>query len=47
MTARASGALTQGQVRAVAHSGALTPIDATGAWGKSGGGLSAHLLLGA
>jgi translocation and assembly module TamB len=34
-------------MRAVAHSGGLTPIDASGAWGSNGGGLSAHLLLGA
>jgi translocation and assembly module TamB len=47
LTAHVSGALAEGRVRAIAHSGALTPIDATGAWGKSGGGLSAHLLLGA
>jgi translocation and assembly module TamB len=47
LTAHVSGALDQGQVRAVAHSGALTPIDAAGAWGKAGGGMSAHLLLGA
>ncbi len=47
LTARVSGTLPQGKVRAVAHSGALTPVDATGAWGRTGGGLSAHLLLGA
>ncbi|MGZ5983681.1 MAG: translocation/assembly module TamB domain-containing protein [Caulobacteraceae bacterium] len=47
LTAHVSGTLPQGKVRAVAHSGALTPVDATGAWGRNGGGLSAHLLLGA
>src|SRR6185312_2185453 len=47
LTAHVSGALPQGRVRAIAHSGALTPVDATGAWGPNGGGLSAHLLLGA
>jgi translocation and assembly module TamB len=47
LTAHITGALAQGRVRAVAHSGGLTPIDATGAWGKTGGGVSAHLLLGA
>jgi translocation and assembly module TamB len=47
LTAHLSGALAQGRVRAVAHSGSVTPIDATGAWGPNGGGLSAHLLLGA
>ncbi len=47
LTAHISGALVQGQVRAVAHSGALTPIDAIGAWGKNGGGMSARLVLGA
>jgi translocation and assembly module TamB len=47
LTANVSGALAQGRVRALAHSGALTPIDATGAWGRNGGGVSAHLLLGA
>jgi translocation and assembly module TamB len=47
LSAHLSGALAQGRLRAVAHSGALTPIDASGAWGPNGGGLSAHLLLGA
>jgi translocation and assembly module TamB len=47
LTAHLGGTLAQGQVRALAHSGALTPIDASGAWGRNGGGASAHLLLGA
>jgi translocation and assembly module TamB len=46
LTARVSGALSQGRVKAVVHSGDLTPVDASGAWGPNGGGLSAHLLLG-
>jgi translocation and assembly module TamB len=47
LAARVSGALSQGKVQAVVHSGSQTPVNASGAWGPNGGGLSAHLLLGA
>jgi translocation and assembly module TamB len=47
LTAHLDGRLAQGRLQAVAHSGELVPIKASGAWGAGGGGVSAHLLLGA
>ena len=47
LTAHLDGRLSQGRLQAEAHSGALVPLKASGAWGPGGGGVSAHLLLGA
>ena len=47
LTARLSGAVAHGQLTALVRSGALRPIDASGAWSPGGGGVSAHVLLGA
>ena len=47
LTAHLNGTFTNGRLQAVAHSGDLTPVRASGAWNPQGGGISAHLLLGA
>ena len=47
LTAHLTGAVPQGKIVAVVHSGALVPVQASGAWGPGGGGVSAHLVLGA
>ena len=47
LTAHLNGAVAQGKLDAVVHSGTLVPVKASGAWNPRGGGISAHLLLGA
>jgi translocation and assembly module TamB len=47
LTAHLDGTVANGRLRAVAHSGGLTPVQASGAWSPQGGGVNAHLLLGA
>lgn len=47
LTAHAIGAIPQGRLQAVAHSGGMVPLQATGVWGPTGGGVSAHLVLAA
>lgn len=47
LTAHLNGAVAQGQLDVVAHSGGLVPVKAMGVWNPQGGGISAHLLLGA
>ena len=47
LTAHLDGAFANGRLLAVVHSGGLTPIQASGAWNPQGGGVKAHLVLGA
>ena len=47
LDAHLSGGIAQGKLDAVVHSGATVPVKATGAWNPKGGGVSAHLMLGA
>ena len=47
LTAHLSGTVTNGRLQAVVHSGAAVPVQAQGAWNPKGGGVSAHVVLGA
>jgi translocation and assembly module TamB len=47
LTAHLSGAISSGKLALVARSGGQTPVQAQGAWTPSGGGVSAHVVLGA
>ena len=47
LTAHLTGATAAGKFTMTARSGADTPIKANGAWNPSGGGFSAHVVLGA
>lgn len=47
LAAHLSGTLANGQLQAVVHSGAAIPLQARGAWNPKGGGLGAHVVLGA
>ncbi len=47
LKAHMTGTINDGKLALLARSGDQTPIQAEGAWGPRGGGLSAHLVLGA
>ena len=47
LAAHLNGTLANGRLQAVAHSGALTPVQASGDWSPQGGAVNAHLVLGA
>jgi translocation and assembly module TamB len=47
LAAHLTGTLADGRLQAVVHSGSAIPLQAQGAWNPKGGGVSAHLVLGA
>jgi len=47
LKARLSGTIANGKLALTARSGDQTPFQADGAWNPAGGGISAHVLLGA
>jgi translocation and assembly module TamB len=47
LNAHVTGTTANGKLTLLAHSGAQIPIRAQGAWSPSGGGVSAHVVMGA